>query len=801
MMALTEMLQPTLLAVMFKGTLVLVLAAVACFLLRRSSASGRYLVWASALVVLIALPALAALFPSWYVPVNTAILASHFNIETPVSGPAATGSGTEETGAPMESVEVNGEEAAPVTPVPSVENDPARATNGAHLGAISRMTRANSAALVLWLIGSIAVLARLGFGFIGIWWIARRARPVTDPGLLDLIHELSEQIGLKTPVRLLQSSRPLTPMTWGITWPAILVPPDALAWSEDRRRMVLLHELAHVQRRDCLVQFVVWMACSLYWMNPLVWVAVRKMHIERERACDDLVLASGFPGSAYAEHLLDVAKGLRAAPLSALTTMAMAHRSHFETRLLAILDPGLRRHGWSRVASTAFVAIAATGTVALATMQTGEPTPREPIALGYESTEPESSAQTEPLFLPEEEPERLAEMLSEALPEPLSVGLESALSVPLSVALPEPLAEAIKQARIVLRPEVEVSLRPALERVLRLTQRGGVIVRRNEIADQLTEEERDRLIASLTASLEDESVEVRQAAALALVQLGDTEAARDALLAALSDPSPDVRRDVIYALGEIEDPRSFDSLVTLLSDSASDVRRAAAWALGELDDARAVEPLVRVLGDQSAEVRRAAIQALGELDAPQAVAPLMAQMQDLEADVRRSAAYALGEIGDPAAVATLRSALDDANTEVRRAVAYALGELNTNEAVEPLIAALGDESAEVRRAAISALAEIDDPAAVDPLIGALADSSAEVRRFAAYALGEIRDSRAVEPLMGALGDSNPEVRRFAAYALGEIGSTEALEPLTQALNDPNAEVRRAAANAIREILD
>ena len=193
MMALTEMLQPTLLAVMFKGTLVLVLAAVACFLLRRSSASGRYLVWASALVVLIALPILPALFPAWYVPVNADILASHFNTATPVSRPAAPGSGTEETGAPMDIAEVNGEEAAPVTPVPSVENDPAGATNGAHSGAISRMTRANSAALVIWLIGSVAVLARLGFGFIGIWWIARRAKPVTDPGLLDLTHELSEQ--------------------------------------------------------------------------------------------------------------------------------------------------------------------------------------------------------------------------------------------------------------------------------------------------------------------------------------------------------------------------------------------------------------------------------------------------------------------------------------------------------------------------------------------------------------------------------------------------------------------------------
>ena len=192
-----------------------------------------------------------------------------------------------------------------------------------------------------------------------------------DRRLLEFTRDLSDDIGLKTPVRLLLSHRSITPMTWGITWPSVLLPRDATGWSDERRRMILLHELAHVKRRDCMVQFVVWMA-------------VRKMHIERERACDDMVLDSGFQGSDYAVHLLDIAKSLRAAPLSALTTVAMAHRSHFETRLLAILDPRLHRAAWGRIASSVFAMTVVSGTVALATMQAGAPEPvvsLEPISL------------------------------------------------------------------------------------------------------------------------------------------------------------------------------------------------------------------------------------------------------------------------------------------------------------------------------------------------------------------------------------------------------------------------------------
>ena len=675
MNSLVTALQPAMLGLLIKGTLVLFIAAGTSLVLRRGSASARYLVWSTALVILIALPVVPTILPSWNLPVDTSFLEFDLNPGFQ-NNPRESAAGLPET-TPLGISENPGTEpfeasTPPMTP-PTPQNAEIAGSvqpTPAPSGAITRLGRANAIALGVWVAGAAAVLARLLFGFLGIWWIARQAKPVVDRRLLELTRDLSDDIGLKTPVRLLLSHRSITPMTWGITWPAVLLPRDATEWSDERRRMILLHELAHVKRRDCLVQFVVWMACSLYWMNPFVWMAVRKMHIERERACEDMVLDSGFQGSDYAEHLLDIAKSLRAAPLSALTTVAMAHRSHFETRLLAILDPRLHRAARGRIASSVFAMTVVSGTVALATMQAGAPEPVETTGL-------------EPISVSVVEPVRatgpLAEALEKALPEPLAL----ALPEPLAEAMPEPLKEALEQGIIRLQPQIEASVRPLLERAIlrQIEVREGFEARlqRREASAQLTDEQRQSLQESLRAALQDEEADVRRAAAMALARLGD-EVAVDALIGALVDPDPGVRRDAIYGLGDIEDPRSVQPLIGLLGDTDADIRRAAAWALGELEDPQAVGPLTALLQDEDAQVRRDAIQALGEIEDPSALDSIASALNDSSAEVRRHAVWALGEFEDPATLDLLVGAFNDDDAEVRRYAAWALGELEDSRA-------------------------------------------------------------------------------------------------------------------------
>src|SRR6185369_5567381 len=94
---------------------------------------------------------------------------------------------------------------------------------------------------------------------------------------------------------------------WGTLRPKILLPAEARTWTDERRRIVLLHELAHVARRDSLGRAAATIVCALYWFHPASWYAARRMRLEQEHACDDLVLSLGAKAHAYARDLLEVA--------------------------------------------------------------------------------------------------------------------------------------------------------------------------------------------------------------------------------------------------------------------------------------------------------------------------------------------------------------------------------------------------------------------------------------------------------------------------------------------------------------
>ncbi|MBL8211772.1 MAG: TonB family protein [Bryobacterales bacterium] len=194
----------------------------------------------------------------------------------------------------------------------------------------------------LWAAGALLVLSYQLTGLAMLTWRYRGARPV--PGARRWPR-----------VQLLESEDCTVPMTWGFLRPRILLPVEARKWSRERRRMVLIHELTHVRRRDVWSQWLSNVGCALYWWNPVVWKAAGKMQQEREKACDDAVLRKGNTAVRYTQHLIDVARG--ASPAAAL---GMA--SQLEVRVRAALD-----HGVSRRVLTARTGLAL-GAVALALM-------------------------------------------------------------------------------------------------------------------------------------------------------------------------------------------------------------------------------------------------------------------------------------------------------------------------------------------------------------------------------------------------------------------------------------------------
>jgi beta-lactamase regulating signal transducer with metallopeptidase domain len=200
----------------------------------------------------------------------------------------------------------------------------------------------------LWSVGAAFAVASLIVGLIWAAWFARRATPLIAPEWSALQADAMIRMGVTARVRLLISNHVGVPVACGILRPALVFPIEAERWDRERRTVVLLHELAHVKRRDCLMQVVAHLAWALHWFNPLAFLAVSRLRAEQERACDDLVLSVGTPATAYAGHLCEIASTARRVLVPVWSTLAIARPSRLEARVTAILDDARSRKAPSR---------------------------------------------------------------------------------------------------------------------------------------------------------------------------------------------------------------------------------------------------------------------------------------------------------------------------------------------------------------------------------------------------------------------------------------------------------------------
>jgi len=180
-----------------------------------------------------------------------------------------------------------------------------------------------------WLLIAAALLVRVVVANVAAWSLARRATPVMEAPWTEAANHVAG--GRYVEVRA--SAELESPAVVGLLRATILIPCSALDWTPERCRLVLVHEWAHVRRRDVLAQAIADVACAIHWCNPLSWVSARRLRLEREIAADDAVLAEGVRPSQYAEELVAVATSV-ATPSAAL---AMAERSSLEERVASIL--------------------------------------------------------------------------------------------------------------------------------------------------------------------------------------------------------------------------------------------------------------------------------------------------------------------------------------------------------------------------------------------------------------------------------------------------------------------------------
>lgn len=158
---------------------------------------------------------------------------------------------------------------------------------------------------------------------------------------------------------------------------------------------------------------------------------------------------------------------------------------------------------------------------------------------------------------------------------------------------------------------------------------------------------------------QDNSIEARASAALALGVLHRTQSMAPLVAALSHDPAYTVRMRAAEALGVLHRLGAADALANALAgDVSKTVRRACAKALGSVPDADS-SALLAALTDTEAGVRQEAAWALGRIKALDAVGNLVGVLQnDADCMVRAAAAWALGEIGDPIAKQALDAAKD-----------------------------------------------------------------------------------------------------------------------------------------------
>jgi TonB family protein len=196
---------------------------------------------------------------------------------------------------------------------------------------------------MVWLGGICFAMAPTLAGYRNVLRLARRAARVTDPSWTDLLKDLCQENSVTPAPELLIASAPIMPLTFGLRRRRILLPSNCDDWTIVRRRAVLLHELGHLQRRDLASQLFANIITALWWFQPLVWITRWNLRRESERACDALVLESGFRASDYAAELLAIAHGFRHGQSWTSPAIAMARRGELEGRLTAILDAQPRR--------------------------------------------------------------------------------------------------------------------------------------------------------------------------------------------------------------------------------------------------------------------------------------------------------------------------------------------------------------------------------------------------------------------------------------------------------------------------
>lgn len=588
-------------------------AALGSLLLKNGPARYRHVLWLAALALCVVVPLLTVSHPEKSIVIGA-----------PTQAPTASVSLTRE----------------PDLSLPHLTKRRTRVVNSTSLTA-------------LWLtLGYMLFLAWRGVRLVRLWRRNERLSRSAKLASLSLEAEGVARrcraiLGIRR-VDVAQSSSARMPYTIGARKPLIVLPETFCTAGEERLLSVIGHEMAHVARRDYLINLVCELALLPISFHPLAFVIKKQIDRARELACDELVSKRLLPPKLYARSLV------WAADVSSQTRSQALILSMFDARSLEERVMRLTRNrkvlGQSMAKAMTSITLFALCTAAVAlslfsfelkTEARAVFAPATPSFINNSAHVPSAETATTQHPRPESQ-------------QPVAEPQQPRTDAPLNASNAQQRAEAACAAGRSGNTEMIPTLIAMLgddtkTELLQCWSFGGRWSLALETFKQPSPGEQ---------------------AAIALASMGSH--AFLPLTNQLDNANATVRRNAAWAIGELTNmpagsrDDAVPRLVSLLTDSDAWVRMASARALGELRNHSAVPGLVATLADGDARVRELAVWALSELKDKRAVAALCnVLLSDLRAEVRRGAAEALGEIGSAEALPSLKQALNDAAVNAR----------------------------------------------------------------------------------------------------------------------------------------
>jgi bla regulator protein blaR1 len=206
-------------------------------------------------------------------------------------------------------------------------------------GSLPALSRFAPWLLVVWLAGTLAVLAVWLIRWIRVAAIAKRATALREGAEAEILARVQAGDSLRRKVEIVSTAEAIEPGIFGIARPVLLWP-EAMRGqaSEAHIEAIVAHELCHVRRRDNLSALLHMLVEALFWFHPFVWWIGGRLVEDRERACDEAVVDSGRERRVYAESILKVCEvcmesplpcvpGVSGADLRQRIAQIMSHRS------------------------------------------------------------------------------------------------------------------------------------------------------------------------------------------------------------------------------------------------------------------------------------------------------------------------------------------------------------------------------------------------------------------------------------------------------------------------------------------